>query len=122
MEQKDRIDSKLLGTFEIVEKLGEGGSGIVWKVIHNQKMILCALKKYENVFETRLKAQRIYREIEILSQLQSCDQIMGLYEAIETINEDSSDFYLVLKYMPCDLKRVIKCKILNKIHIRHIIV
>lgn len=69
-------------------------------------MILCALKKYEDVFENKLKAQRIYRELEILSQLQSCDQIMGLYEAIETINEDVSDFYLVLKYMPCDLKRV----------------
>ena len=69
-------------------------------------MILCALKKYENVFENQLKAQRIYRELEILSQLQACDQIMGLYEAIEDINEDTSDFYLVLKYMPCDLKRV----------------
>jgi hypothetical protein len=28
MEKMDRIDSKLLNTFEIIEKLGEGGSGV----------------------------------------------------------------------------------------------
>jgi hypothetical protein len=29
MEKKDKIDSKILGIFEIVEKLGEGANGVI---------------------------------------------------------------------------------------------
>ena len=29
MEQKDRVDQKILKVFEIVEKLGEGGNGVI---------------------------------------------------------------------------------------------
>ena len=106
----EKVHPKILKVFEIVEKLGEGGNGIVWKAIHKKKMILCALKKYENVYETKLKAQRMYREIEILSQLQAHENIISLYEAFECSTETESDIYIVLKYMDSDLQKVYQKK------------
>ena len=84
--------------------------------MHKQKLILCALKKYPDVYSNKLSAQRIYREAEILSQLQQSPDIIGLYEMVECINKDSIDIYFVMKYMDCDLQRALSCGLLQKIH------
>jgi serine/threonine protein kinase len=112
MDKEEKIHSKILNTFEIVEKVGEGGNGMVWKVIHKLKFKLCALKKYCDVYENKYKAQRMYREIEILSQLQSHENIIDLFEVIECSDEEESTVYLVLRFMQTDLEKV--DKIVNK--------
>lgn len=84
-------------------------------------MILVAIKKYQDVYKSKTRAQRTYREIEILSQLQHHENILSLYEVIECSNGKKSDIYLILKYMDSDLERIIKSRSLNKTHIAHIL-
>jgi len=123
MEKIDTIDPEILERYEIVQKLGEGGNGVVWKVIHRRKKILCALKKYENVYADQLSAQRLYREAKILSQLQGCHHVIGFYEMLECFYKDKGqvDMYFVMKYMDCDLQQALNCGLLQKIHKDHIL-
>jgi len=102
----------------------------VWKAIHKNKKILCAIKKCLGCFQDQSSAQRMYREIEILSQLQGQENIISLYEVIlVTESRDAKhsqapildaardasikEVYLVFKYVEADLEKVLRAQLVK---------
>ena len=71
------IAERILKEYEVIEKVGQGANGVVWKAIHKEKYKLCAIKKTSNAFKNAAEAQRIFREVEILSQIQGSENIVS---------------------------------------------
>jgi mitogen-activated protein kinase 15 len=61
------IEPHILKKFEIIQKLGKGAYGVVWKAIDKRTKQLVALKKVFEAFHNATDAQRTYREIMILN-------------------------------------------------------
>jgi len=57
----DTIDSKILRSFEIVKKVGQGAYGQVWKAKNKKSGSICALKKIYEAFRNSTDAQKAYR-------------------------------------------------------------
>lgn len=57
----DTIDSKLLKSFEIIKKVGQGAYGQVWKAKNKKTGSMCALKKIYDAFKSPTEAQKTYR-------------------------------------------------------------
>lgn len=57
----DTIDSKLLKSFEIIKKVGQGAYGQVWKAKNKKTGSTCALKKIYDAFKSPSEAQKTYR-------------------------------------------------------------
>ena len=72
-----------------------------------------ALKKVFDAFRNSIDAQRTYREVEILHQLQH-PNIIGLYQVHKSKNK--KDLYLVFEFMEADLHSIVGSNILEKIH------
>lgn len=77
-----------------------------------------ALKKIFDAFQHATDAQRTYREIEILRQLDH-PNIIKLHDTIRADN--NKDVYLLFEYMEADLHNVIAEGILKDVHIRFIV-
>lgn len=77
-----------------------------------------ALKKIFDAFQHATDAQRTYREIEILRQLDH-PNIIKLHDTIRADN--NKDVYLLFEYMEADLHNVIAEGILKDVHTRFII-
>ena len=114
----DDIDSHILEKYEIVERLGKGAYGIVWKVIHKKTKIVYALKKICNAFANPTDAQRTYREIMYLQAFDGHENIVHLHKIIKAKND--KDIYILLEYVESDLHHVIRAKILQEKHIEYI--
>ena len=54
----DAIESHLIEKFEIVERLGKGAYGIVWKAVKRADDKVVALKKVFDAFHNKTDAQR----------------------------------------------------------------
>jgi mitogen-activated protein kinase 15 len=54
-----------LRKFEILQKLGKGAYGVVWKAIDKQSKQVVALKKVFDAFQNATDAQRTYREVRL---------------------------------------------------------
>lgn len=57
----DTIDSKLLQSFQIIKKLGQGAYGQVWKAKNKKQGRIVALKKVGDAFVKSSTAQKAYR-------------------------------------------------------------
>jgi mitogen-activated protein kinase 15 len=77
-----------------------------------------ALKKIFDAFQHSTDAQRTYREIEILKQINH-PNIVKLHETFKA--ENNKDVYLIFEFMEADLHSVIGADILKEVHIRFII-
>lgn len=62
----DEIETHVHEKYQIVEKLGMGAYGIVWKAIRRKTNKVVALKKVFDAFHNKTDAQRTYREVMIL--------------------------------------------------------
>ena len=47
----EEIDVKILKRYEIIQKIGKGAYGVVWKAIDKQSQEIIALKKYLMLFK-----------------------------------------------------------------------
>lgn len=92
-EMFDTIDGKILRSFEIVRKVGQGAYGQVWKVRDKKTSQFCALKKIYEAFRNATDAQRAYREIKYLQRLNH-PNIIKLISFHRP--ESSRDIYLAL--------------------------
>lgn len=115
-----QFEFTLFKKFEIIQILGEGPDTTVWKAIHKTKKMLVAIKRISNVYRTKASAQRIYREMEILSLLQGHKNIVSFYEASLSQPGDTRDVYLVFEYVQSDLEKLLKARLLNETHIEYI--
>ena len=110
----EEIENHVLERYEILKKLGRGAYGIVWKAIDKRTKKTVALKKVFEAFQNSVDAQRTYREVMYLQELNGHENIVRLMGIVRAHN--NRDLYLVFEYMETDLHAVIKAKILQGIH------
>jgi len=110
----EEIEAHVLKKYEILQKLGKGAYGIVWKAIDKRSKEIVALKKNFDAFQNATDAQRIFREVVFLQELNGHENIIRLQNAIRA--ENDRDIYLVFDFMDTDLHAVIRANILEDIH------
>jgi mitogen-activated protein kinase 15 len=108
-----------LGKYDILQKLGKGVYGIVWKVKDKETGDMYVLKKIFDAFHNATDAQRTFREIIFLQELGDHDNIINLLDVLKADND--RDIYLIFEFMESDLHAVIRANILEDIHKRFII-
>lgn len=109
----DDIEPHIYKKYEILERKGKGAYGIVWKAIERKTKKVVALKKVFDAFHNDTDAQRTFREIMLLQELEH-DNIVKLVNVIKA--ENNKDIYLVFEYMEIDLHHVNRSNILQDIH------
>jgi mitogen-activated protein kinase 15 len=57
------VEPHILRKFDILQKLGKGAYGIVWKAVDKQTKQVVALKKVFDAFHNATDAQRTFREV-----------------------------------------------------------
>ena len=112
------IDKHVLRRYEVVQKLGKGAYGIVWKATDRKSKDTVALKKIFDAFQNATDAQRTYREIMFLNQMRNHENIVRLIDVLKADND--RDIYLVFEYMETDLHATIRANILEEIHKQYI--
>mmetsp|Transcript_2050 Transcript_2050/g.2841 ORF Transcript_2050/g.2841 Transcript_2050/m.2841 type:complete len:356 (-) Transcript_2050:286-1353(-) len=114
----EEIDKHVLRKYEIVSKLGKGAYGIVWKAIDKKTREVVALKKVFDAFQNATDAQRTFREIMFLQELNNHENIVKLWNVLKADND--RDIYLVFEFMDTDLHAVIRANILEEVHKQYI--
>jgi mitogen-activated protein kinase 15 len=115
----EEIEPHILHKYEIIQKLGKGAYGVVWKAIDRKKKTVVAIKKVFDAFHNATDAQRTFREVMFLQELKGHDNIVSLQNIIRA--ENNKDLYLVFDFMETDLHAVIRANILEEIHKQYII-
>lgn len=115
----ETIESHILRKYEVMQKLGKGAYGIVWKGVDKRTRDVVALKKVFDAFQNATDAQRTFREIMFLQELNGHENIIRLLNVIRA--ENDRDIYLVFDFMETDLHAVIRANILQDIHKQYII-
>jgi len=115
----EEIDKHVLKKYEIVQKLGRGAYGIVWKAIDKKTHEVVAVKKSFDAFQNATDAQRTFREIMFLQELNGHENIIRLLNVMKADND--LDIYLICDYMESDLHAVIRANILQDVHKQYII-
>jgi len=121
MTANEDIDAHILERYEIIQKLGKGAYGIVWKARdkNSSSEDVIALKKVFGAFQNATDAQRTFREIIFLQELADHENIITLIDVIKADND--KDIYLTFECMETDLHAVIRANILEDIHKQFII-
>lgn len=110
----EEIDKHVFRKYEVQSKLGKGAYGIVWKAVDKKTRDVIALKKIFDAFQNATDAQRTFREIMFLQELNNHDNIIRILNVLKA--ENDRDIYLVFEYMETDLHAVIRANILEEIH------
>jgi len=114
----EEIDKHVLRKYDVSQKLGKGAYGIVWKAVDKRTKETVALKKIFDAFQNATDAQRTFREIVFLRQMDDHENIVRLQNVLKADND--RDIYLVFEYMETDLHAVIRANILEEIHKQYI--
>lgn len=114
----EEIDKHVTRKYEIAQKLGKGAYGIVWKAKDKKTQETVALKKIFDAFQNATDAQRTFREIMFLQQMDGHENIVQLHNVLKADND--RDIYLIFEYMETDLHAVIRANILEDIHKQYI--
>jgi mitogen-activated protein kinase 15 len=117
-EEDSFIEAHIFTRYDIIEKLGKGAYGVVWKATDKSTNEEVALKKIFNAFQNATDSQRTYREVFLLKEMEH-ENIIKLHKIIRA--ENGEDLYLVFEYMDSDLHYAIRTGILEEDHKRYII-
>lgn len=117
----EEVDKHVLKRYELGQRVGKGAYGIVWKAIDKQTKQTVALKKIFDAFQNSTDAQRTFREIIYLQQLNAIghENIIQLTNVMRA--ENDKDIYLTFEYMEINLHAVIRANILQEVHKRYIL-
>jgi len=115
----DEVEQHVLDRYELMQKLGKGAYGVVWKAIDKKYKQVVAVKKVFDAFHNATDAQRTYREVMFLQDLNGHENIIRLRNIIKA--ENNKDLYLVFDFMETDLHHVIRANILEEIHKQYIV-
>mmetsp|Transcript_50889 Transcript_50889/g.162889 ORF Transcript_50889/g.162889 Transcript_50889/m.162889 type:complete len:366 (+) Transcript_50889:175-1272(+) len=110
----EEIDKHVLRKYEICQKLGKGAYGVVWKAIDKKTRETVALKKIFDAFQNATDAQRTFREIMFLQEVNNHENIIRLLNVLKA--ENDRDIYLIFEFMETDLHAIIRANILEEIH------
>lgn len=115
----EELEPHILRKYEILQKLGKGAYGVVWKAVDKQSKQTVAVKKVFDAFQNSTDAQRTFREVMFLQELNGHPNIVTLQHLIRA--ENHKDIYLVFDFMETDLHAVIRASILQEIHKKYIL-
>lgn len=122
LQDREQIDRHIKRRYNIVNQVGHGAYGIVWKaetksrrmagtLVRSQNTV--AIKKIFGAFGNEQDAHRTFREIAILQELQHPHVIL-LTDVLAATN--TRDIYLVFEFMPTDLHHALQGNILLDTH------
>ena len=117
-QMSDEVDRHVQRKYDIIQKLGKGAYGIVWRAQDKKSKEVVALKKIFDAFQNATDAQRTYREVIFLQQMGEHENIVQLQNVMKADNH--RDLYLVFEYMETDLHAVIRANILQEVHKQYI--
>jgi len=115
----EEIDRHVLRKYEVVQKLGKGAYGIVWRAVDKKTKEVVALKKIFDAFQNATDAQRTFREVMFLQEMKGHEHIVTLTNVLKADND--RDLYLIFEFMETDLHAAIRANILQDIHKQYII-
>lgn len=96
--------------YQILKQLGQGGWGSVVEAVHLPSGTKVAIKRVKEVFENRLKATRMLREIILLRKLNN-SRFVKIFDLIEPVSYEPKKFdtlYIVLELAESDMRKLIK--------------
>jgi hypothetical protein len=99
----EEIDRHVLRKYDVVQKLGKGAYGIVWRAMDKRTKEVVALKKIFDAFQNATDAQRTFREVMFLQEMKGHEHIVTLNNVLRADND--RDIYLVFEFMETDLVR-----------------
>jgi len=114
----DDIDRHVTRRYDIVQKLGKGAYGIVWRAMDKKTKDVVALKKIFDAFQNSTDAQRTFREVMFLQEMRGHEHIITLLNVMKADND--RDIYLVFEHMETDLHAAIRANILGDVHKQYI--
>ena len=88
----EEVEAHILKKYSLTKKLGSGAYGHVWKVTDKKTSQVLALKKIFDAFQHSTDAQRTFREIVFLHELDH-PNLIKLHNVIRA--ENDKDLYLV---------------------------
>jgi mitogen-activated protein kinase 15 len=115
----ERIDKAVTSRYEVIQKIGKGAYGVVWKALDKVTHQTVALKKIFGAFRNSTDSQRTYREICFLKQVQGNPHIVELLAVHKAAN--NLDLYVVFEILESDVHSVIRAGILMDVHKRYIV-
>jgi len=115
----EEIDRHVLRKYDVVQKLGKGAYGIVWRAMDKRTKDVVALKKIFDAFQNATDAQRTFREVMFLQEMKGHEHIVTLTNVLKADND--RDIYLVFEFMETDLHAAIRASILQDIHKQYIV-
>jgi len=117
----EEIDAHVLRKYEVGQRVGKGAYGIVWKARDLASGKQVALKKIFDAFQNSTDAQRTFREVMFLQELNAHhhENIIRLLNVLKA--ENDKDLYLVFEYMEINLHAVIKANILEEVHKKYVL-
>ena len=107
----EEVEEHVLERYSLLKKVGSGAYGHVWKVKDRRNGSTLALKKIFDAFQHSIDAQRTYREICYLHDLNH-KNIVKLLNVMRADND--KNLYLVFDFMEADLHKTINQKILKE--------
>ena len=99
----EEIDRHVLRKYDVVQKLGKGAYGIVWRAMDKRTKEVVALKKIFDAFQNATDAQRTFREVMFLQEMKGHEHIVTLTNVLKADNDRDID--LVFEFMETDLVR-----------------
>ncbi|CAJ1005390.1 putative Protein kinase domain/Protein tyrosine kinase [Leishmania naiffi] len=105
MQESNTLIFDVPDAFQVESIIGQGAYGAVCKALFCDDQI--AVKKIPHYSRTEDAARRVLREIEILQNLQFCEQVVGCRLFFRPKSEEK-DVYVAMDYIPSDLSSVIK--------------
>lgn len=114
-----KVDKHILSRYEIITTIGVGAYGIVFKAVDKVTHQQVALKKIFGAFRNSTDAQRTFREISFLKQMEGNPRIVELLAVHRATN--NNDLYVVFEILESDVHSVIRANILMDVHKRFIV-
>ena len=90
----------------------------MWRAVDKKTKDVVALKKVFDAFQNATDAQRTFREIMFLQELNNHENIVRLLNVMRA--ENDKDIYLAFEFMETDLHAVIRADILEEVHKQYV--
>ena len=116
MKSKEDIIDEVFEKYDVIQRIGRGRSGVVYKAFDKSLQTQVAIKRVYEVFKLKTEAERFLREIKLLEFLGRHPNVIKLHNVLRS--DKDFDLYLVFDYMEANLFNVIRAKMLSEQHVK----